>query len=296
MGAESRLGVVTLAGLAAACSGTLRTEVTKPGAAQCSEIAGTVIAAARLELATSGAQVETAEYVEPGYCKVLGFIKPVDPEAPQVRFQLNLPTDWNGKSLQCGGGGLNGNLISCTTMLRDAPPVPTPLQRGYATFGTDGGHQNSPDKDLQSFALNDEALHNHAYGAYKKTFDVAQVLIADYYGRKPTRSYFFGGSEGGREALLGVQKYPQDYDGVVSVVPLVSWTGPQFAGYRQYLAASGDGWMGAAKVALVHKATLAACDANDGVADGMIAKYIGCDSAANVRALRCTDGKDSEGF
>jgi Tannase and feruloyl esterase len=261
--------------------------------ARCAALAGSPIAKSTISLPTSGGRLDTTEWTTGEYCKVIGSIAPIDPAAPQIRFQVNLPKSWNGKGLQCGGGGLNGNLVSCENPLRDAPPVETPLARGYATFGTDGGHQNSPDKDLQSFALNDEALINHAYGAYKKTYDASKALIRSFYGRAPARMYFFGGSEGGREGLIGAQRNPEDYDGIVSTVPLIGWIGVNLAGYQQYELARADGWMNAAKVKLVHDTTLAACDRNDGLADGMIAKYIGCNSGAQIKALRCSGGRDT---
>src|SRR4051794_18616394 len=77
----------------------------------------------------------------PEYCKVLGSIAPHDPSAQRIQFELNLPTQWNGKALQYGGGGFNGVLITGLAPLRDAAPGdPLPIARGYATFGTNSGH------------------------------------------------------------------------------------------------------------------------------------------------------------
>ena len=77
------------------------------------------------------------------YCKVLGAIAPVDPNAPPINFQVNLPAQWNGKAVQYGGGGSNGVLITGMNPLRDARrDTPVPVARGFATWGTDSGHQN----------------------------------------------------------------------------------------------------------------------------------------------------------
>lgn len=248
-------------------------------------------------LPTRGGSIR-AEYLvaaanAPAFCKVSGQLAPVDAAAPMINFQLNLPDTWNSKAIQYGGGGLNGMLVDAVGGLRDAPPGPTPLAQGYATFGTDAGHQNSRDKDLQSFAMNEEALLNHANQSYKKTHDAARGLIAAYYGRNPSRMYFIGGSEGGREALLAAQRYPADYDGIASTVPVLSWTGVNIAGYRQWQAMRDGGWMSAAKVALLHKATVETCDLRDGLADGVLTNYRGCDARTAVRALRCPDGSDA---
>ena len=82
----------------------------------------------------------------PQYCKVLGRIAPVDPKAPPILFQVNLPTQWNGRSVQYGGGGFNGVLITGLSAGagRAASTQPSPLAQGYVTVGTDSGHQNQP--------------------------------------------------------------------------------------------------------------------------------------------------------
>jgi feruloyl esterase len=185
-------------------------------------------------------------------------------------------------------------LVTAVEPLRDDPPlVPSPLMRGFVTFGTDAGHQTDREHDIQVFALNDEALVNHAYAAYKKTHDVALSLLASYYGKRPARVYFIGGSEGGREAMVAAQRFPADYDGVIATVPVLSWTGTNIAEYRQWQAMMDGGWMSAAKVALVQHAVLKACDELDGIEDGVLARYEGCKAEAAIKALRCTDGKDA---
>jgi len=112
----------------------------------CAALNGRAIEALRIALPTSGARIESATLVSttgtlPDACRILGEIAPVDPKAPAIKFQLNLPPHWNGKTLQYGGGGFNGVLITGLAPLRDAPNgMRTPLAQGYATFGTDSGH------------------------------------------------------------------------------------------------------------------------------------------------------------
>ncbi len=277
-----------------------------PGAA-CSALAGRAVAAGAIGLPAGGATVTSATAVaaspagrdaaspaQPAHCRVLGAIAPVDPQAPPIRFRLNLPSpaDWSGKAVQYGGGGFNGVLITGLAPLRDAPPgAPTPLARGYATFGTDSGHQNETLPEIQAFAANDEALINFAYASYKKVRDVAVALIAAHYGSAPRRTYFFGGSEGGREGLLVAQRFPADYDGVVSVVPVINWVGLQVAGaHRGGTVQQEGGWLNNAQVGLLRRAVLAACDALDGLADGLVSHVEACARAFDPATLRCAGG------
>lgn len=268
-------------------------------AESCADLTGRVIPASAIGLPTTGATVRSAVVVQaneriPGeYCKVLGVVTPVDPTAPDINFQVNLPTAWNGKAVQYGGGGFNGTLVTGENPLRDAPPnVPIPLAQGYATFGTDSGHQASTLPEIQAFALNEEALINFAYASYKKTRDVAVAIIAIRYDRPPSRVYYFGSSEGGREGLAMAQRFPVDYDGVVSVVPVISWVGLQTAATRSGHVQQKGGWLSVNKVSLLRKAVLATCDNLDGLEDGVISRYEGCASVFSPAALRCATGTD----
>ena len=97
----------------------------------------------------------------PEFCKVLGQIAPSDPKAPPIKFQVNLPVEWNGRSLQYGGGGFNGVLITGLALPPAYPfDMPSPLARGFVTYGTDSGHETKPGEPPQVFALNDEAFEN----------------------------------------------------------------------------------------------------------------------------------------
>ena len=230
----------------------------------------------------------------PVHCQVKGSIASLDPAAPAINFQLNLPGNWNGRSLQYGGGGFNGVLINALGLPPSAPlNVPAPLARGFVTYGTDSGHQNAPGIAPQSFALNDEALENFAYASYKKVRDVAIELMKRHYGRGPDRMYFMGSSEGGREALMLAQRFPNDFDGIFSRVPVINWIALQHAGTRAGLAQFGNGWVTPAKIKLVGDAVAAACDAADGLADGIVSDHEGCRSRFDVLKLRCANGADS---
>ena len=148
--------------------------------------------------------------------------------------------------------------------------------RGFVTAGTDSGHANAPGVPLQQFALNDEALENFAHASYKKVRDVAVELMKRRYGKGPDKAYFMGSSEGGREGLTMAQRYPRDFDGIFSRVPVIDWTGLQAAGTRMGTTQMGAGWLSPAHVKVVHDAVLAQCDRLDGLADGIVGDYEGC--------------------
>jgi feruloyl esterase len=283
----------------------------------CSRLEGT-IAAAIIGLPSGAATIEKAELLPaaplgmaqlpfgplppylavvpatPEYCKVVGSIAPVDAKAPPIRFQVNLPTEWNASSVQFGGGGFNGVLITGLGLPPLAPADrPSPLGRGFVTYGTDSGHQNAPNLPLQAFALNDEALTNFAYAAYKKVRDVAVALMQRRYGRAPAKLYYVGFSEGGREGLAMAQRFPGDYDGIFSGVPVINWVGLQTAGTRAGIAQLGGGWISPDKVKLVNDAVIAACDQLDGLADGIISNHEACNRVFDPARLACAGSTEA---
>jgi hypothetical protein len=206
-------------------------------AVSCADLVNLKILASEIGLPSGGAaiisaQIATvpADQLNPvatrDYCKALGAVEPTDANAPPVNFEVNLPVDWNGKAVQYGGGGSNGVLITGLAPLRDARrDTLVPVARGFATWGTDSGHDNKTLPHPRAFALNDESLVNMAYAAYKKTHDVGARIARAFYDRPPAKTYFYGGSEGGREALMMAQRFPTDFDGIVSVVPVANYTG-----------------------------------------------------------------------
>jgi pimeloyl-ACP methyl ester carboxylesterase len=313
------LAIVATAALLTACGSsddddrfTTPLVVANPASA-CAALAGQTVEAARIGEPTTGANVTTATLKPavadapngagtatvlgtPEYCEVLVQIKPVDPAAPLINTQVNLPTSWNGKKLQFGGAGYNGSLVTGLDTSRNAPPdVPRPISRGYMTTGTDSGHQNQAGVENYAFALNQESLVNFGYAAYKKTHDVAIALGERYYGKRPMRSYYIGGSEGGREGMMMAQRYPADYDGIVSIDPVMNWTGLQtFGNWIGGIRQSAPGaWLGG-KTQLVHDTVTAACDSLDGIADQVVSHYRACKPVAEaaLAAKACPSGND----
>lgn len=273
----------------------------------CARLAGLKIPAQLIGLPSGEATVKSASFTPatpakatspatPDFCKVVGTIAPVDPAAQLINFQLNLPTAWNGKLLQYGGGGYNGTLVSGLARLRDAAPDDAlPVTRGYATLGTDSGHQTAsfaPDR-IGQFGLNDEMLTNYGYASYKKVRDVAVALVDALYRKRPSRVYYFGGSEGGREGLTMAQRFPADYDGIVSVVPVVQLS-MLFQSYiPNNLPQFDGGWLSPAKSETLAKFVANACDELDGLRDGIVSNYLAGQSKVNLQGLRCQGGADT---
>lgn len=316
--------------------GAMAAPAPKAPALRCADLAARSIPAARLGEPSAGAKVVAARFHKageiklqgldgsatfqtPDYCEVGIDILPVDPQAPLIHSQVNLPVPWNGKKLQFGGSGYNGFLQTGVQPSRNAPiHAQLPLNRGYMTAGTDSGHQititgggdqrgsgasaGSAGDDPRAasarqyaFAANDEALRNFGYAAYKKTHDAAVALGVMFYGRKPVRSYYLGGSEGGREAMTMAQRYPMDYDGIIAIDPVMNWTGLQtFSNHiGGQLQAVPDGWLGA-KTGLLARIVRDTCDGADGIADKVIGAPTAClaPAAKALESHRCPTGRD----
>lgn len=279
----------------------------------CADLAGLAIPASAIGLPTQGGSVTEAVVVPaagtgvaalPEYCRVTASIAPVDSTAPAIVFRVGLPTSWNGKVVMFGGGGLDGTVPNVAGNVPAGPAdKPMPLARGYATFASDSGHQANAAGSLDGrFLLNDEALRNFGGQALKKTRDAAMVVIeARYAAGKPKRAYFAGGSTGGREALSVAQRWPADWDGVIAWYPAWNQLSAMLGGHRASRALARPGaYPNTPKRALLRDAALEACDALDGLADGLIADQSRCNglfdpATAMVRGapLRCPGGADT---
>lgn len=275
----------------------------------CQQLAGLSIAASAIGLPSSGATVISASESTSGansqaYCMVAGRILPVDPSAPDIRFNLALPAHWNGKAAMFGGGGFNGSIPNVTgSPSNTLASAATPLARGYAVFSSDSGHQSTAANPVidASALVNDETRKNWYGDALKKTRDVAAAIIQARYGRAQTGAYFFGSSTGGREALTVITRWPNDWDGAVAQFPARPVRAQSLAmlANTRALAASGA-FLSFAKRGLLHKAALAACDALDGAADGVISNVQRCAAAFDPataafegNSLRCANGSDA---
>ncbi len=291
----------------------------------CEHLAQLRLPASAIALPTRGARITSAQvkapteagphpnngtwlHALPAYCEVKGEIDPVDVTAPVIQFQLNVPAAWNGRAMHIGGGGLNGSVPANLAVVAASgspvsaampPDVPYPLTRGYAMFGGDSGHQG-PAGD---WALNDEAWVNFAHAGLKKTRDAAVAVLMRLHGQRPRTTYFMGTSQGGREALEVAQRYPDDYDGVMATVPLIGYAAHVVAKTVFATHQTGDAWLSPAAASLIAHEVMRQCDALDGLADGVISHYRGCNAlfapdrgAQPYQAIRCAGGSSPAGL
>ncbi len=218
------------------------------------------------------------------HCKVVGVI------GREINFELLLPETWNGKFVMGGGGGFVGSVQNVALGYG-------PLEKGYATVGTDTGHRGSS-LDA-SWALNNlERVVSFGHQAVHRTAVTAQALIADYYGRDIDRSLFVGCSRGGGHALMEAQRYPEDFDGILAGAPGYDWTG-EIGGRNTWLNQAmypDPNDLSVATITpealeLIGNAVMQQCDLLDGVEDGVLNDPMACDF--DVTRLAC-EAEDSE--
>ena len=217
----------------------------------------------------------------PAFCRVIGVGRPTTDS--DIRFEVWLPSDsWNGKFVSSGEGGFAGRL-NYTRLGLDGG-LDEWLRRGYATASTDTGHLSTDD----SWAVgHPERVIDYAYRSKHLVTVAAKGIIEAYYGQAATHAYFNSCSNGGRQALMEVQRYPRDYDGVVVGAPwnYQSHSNAGFVWDAQSGSAPGAA-LPASKLPAIQAAAVAACDATDGLVDGLIEEPDKCTFEPEV--LQCT--------
>lgn len=220
----------------------------------------------------SQAPVQTAT----PFCRVEGTI------APAIRFELWLPRaeNWNGMLQGLGNGGMAG-FISYA-------PLAASLQAGYAAVTTDLGHQGGGIDG--SFAIgNPQAVIDWGHRATHEMTVKAKQIVATHYGRAQQRAYFTGCSGGGRQGLMLAQRYPGDYDGILAGNPTADFTHLTTGGRLWVMQATqGASYIPTAKVATIANAVIAACDALDGVKDGVLEDPRQC--SFDPASIQCQGG------
>jgi feruloyl esterase len=211
----------------------------------------------------------------PAFCRVQATLRPsADSE---IRIEVWLPAaGWNGKLVEGGNGGFSPSL-SYNTMAEA-------LLQGYAATSSDTGHEGNS----ANFALGHrEKLIDFAYRAVHENAVAAKAIVQAHYGGAPKRAYFSGCSTGGRQALGEAQRYPADFDGIVAGDPGINTTHQTAmqTWVAQLAHQDAAAFIPASKYAMLHAAVLAACDALDGVKDGVIENPLRC--AFDPRTLLC---------
>jgi feruloyl esterase len=226
-----------------------------------------------------GAAAPAREYALPAHCKVAATLKPSADSVIDIEVWMPESAKWNGKFQAVGNGGWAGT-ISYGAMANA-------VEEGYATASTDTGHKGGN----ALFAIDHpEKLTDRAYRAVHEMTVQAKALVTKYYDRGPRLSYWNGCSTGGRQGLMAAQKYPEDFDAILAGAPanyqthLHAWDLAVSTPVLKDPAAA----MTPAKLEIVTKAILNACDARDGVADGVLNEPTKC--TFDVASLQCRGG------
>lgn len=269
------------------------------GASQCKALAGTRIDIATIEKAepvAGGTQLigffkrtmvkifiysGLPEFKAPAdFCRVTATLRPVP--GSQITAQVWLPQQWNGKVFAGGGGGFNGGLGAAALVLM------APLKKGYVAMATDAGHEET---DSAKFTHDfPEQYIDYAYRANHVAAIFEKELAASYYGTPAKRAYFWGCSNGGRDALMEAWRFPQDYDGIIAGAPAAGWS-KLMTSFAWNAQATQTAPNLKDKLKLVQHAVLAKCDKRDGVKDQLLENPPSCDF--DPVELQCK-GEDSD--
>src|SRR3954453_17731815 len=226
----------------------------------------------------SNAATTAAFTTVPAFCRVTLKLTPT-PDS-DIRVEVWLPVSgWNRKLQASGNGGLGGTI--------PYPAMAAAVKAGYAAAGTDTGHVGG---NADFVAGHPEKLVDFAYRAIHEMTATAKATAATHYGAPPARAYFNSCSTGGRQALIEAQRYPDDFDGIVAGD--ASWDQMRLYAARVALNVFVNREPAAVippgKYPMIHGAVPPACDANDGVKDGVIENPARC--AFDFSTLTCSGG------
>ncbi len=232
------------------------------------------------------------------HCRLSGKMgerKGQDGKAYHTGFELRLPANWNGRLLYQGGGG-NDGVIRPAVGPQAAPGYA--LNRGFAVVTTDAGHQG-PTAD---FGFDPQARLDNAYAAHDRVAVTAKDLVRQFYNKPAERSYFIGCSGGGRQGMMFTQRFPSYFDGVIAMAPAMRVSsGATIAAAwdtqaLQAIAPAGtDGKpvlsraLSEADLGVLRQGILQACDADDGLADGLVSNPAAC--RFDIKTLQCAGAK-----
>src|SRR5579863_4723838 len=217
----------------------------------------------------------------PAFCRVAGIMRPTSDS--KIRFEVWLPAqDWNGRLLGTGNGGFAGSI--------GYQEMQSYLRRGYATAGSDAGHQAEGTDATWAFG-HPEKVKDFGWRAVHLMTERAKQIVAVYYGKAQQKAYFDSCSDGGREALMEAQRFPEDYDGILAGAPAYAWSTLLASGVA-VMQTLGDpkAYISDWKLKSIKRAALDACDMLDGAKDGVIGDPDKCHFDPQV--LLCT-GEES---
>ena len=234
------------------------------------------------KLALPNVKVTLAEAVDAGnYCRVAATLTPTSDS--DIKIEVWLPaTGWNGRFQAVGNGAFSGSIASAA--------MRTALSRGYAAASTDTGHAGGS----ASFALgHPEKAIDFGWRAVHEMTLTAKKIVAAYYDAPPKVSYWNGCSAGGRQALKEAQRFPADFDGIIAGAPGLDWTGRAAQAVRvaKALEKNEAARLTQTQRQLLHAAVVGACDAMDGVKDGLIENPARCKFDPGTLLCKGADGR-----
>ena len=216
----------------------------------------------------------------PAFCRVAGVLRPTSDS--DIHFEVWMPQqEWNMRLLGSGNGGFAGSIWY--------DQFASYLKRGFAVAGSDAGHQAEGTDASWAFGHPEKVRDFGWRGVHLSTERAKQILKA-YYGKSQEKAYFDACSDGGREALMEAQRFPDDYDGILAGAPANAWSTmlAAGAGALQSLTADPKAYIPDRKLPAIEKASLAACDALDGLKDGVIGDPAAC--RFDPKVLLCKGG------
>jgi hypothetical protein len=200
----------------------------------------------------------------PGFCRIA--VEAVPSADSDIKIEVWLPASgWNGKFQGQGNGGFAGYM--------DYRAMGIAIGEGYATASTDTGHSAVVGAPDATWALgHPDKVIDFGYRAIHLMTQLAKTLVNAFYGSNPQHSYFSSCSNGGRQALMEAQRFPEDYDGIIAGAPANFWTHLLTGAIWDAQATTLDpaSYIPAAKLAAIGRAVNDACDALDGVTDGIV--------------------------
>jgi hypothetical protein len=220
----------------------------------------------------------------PAFCRVAGEFHPTADS--RIRFEIWLPAqNWNGRLLGAGNGGFAGSIYYAQ--------LAGYLKRGYAVAASDAGHEAEGTDASWAFG-HPEKVKDFGWRAVHLTAERAKQILSAYYGKPANKSYFDACSDGGREALMEAQRFPEDYDGILAGAPANAWSTMLAAGAiaMQTLFGDPNAYIPDRKLPAIERASRAACDANDGVKDNVIGNPAQCHFDPQVLLCKAEDSSD----
>ncbi len=217
----------------------------------------------------------------PAFCELKGTITPA--AGSRIGVVYRLPDTWNGKLLGLGGGGWAGHVRIESAL--------DGLKRGYARAQTAGGPPGTSPWDT-SWATNPEAVKDFQYRAIHEMTLAGKAVAQTYYALKPTYTYYQGCSTGGRMGLMEAQRFPTDYDGIIAGAPVYSLQVQTSSLLRNKAFSAPGAGLSQAQLDRVAAAAVNACDAADGLKDGLIAEPRSC--TWKHATLLCKPGQDKD--